>query len=778
MPMLRLLLLIPAFLFAGLHTAAQGLSVESFTLLPNDMTARTLSPERDANGELTAVIKVVTTATGFDFETGALGITKVAPKTGEYWVYVPAKSRNLTIKHPQLGILRNYAYPLPIQAGSVYELKLVHGEVEVTVKERQLLTEYVIITSAPSGADVYLNNEPVGKTPFTAEKEEGRYAWRVVSDLYLPEAGAFELKAGEKQKLDITLKPDFGTLDLVSLPEEGATISLNGVKLGKTTPAKIEEVPSGEQTLTLTHEWYETTTQKVNVVAGRTEQVRITMQPNFAELTVEAKADEEVFVNDSRKGMGTWTGRVSPGVYRIEVRKASHTPATKQITLSRGDRERVGLAPEPILSNLKVVSDPIDADIYLNGQLMGSTPHIVRDLLVGEYELELRKQGYGTCKQTVKVKEGEVVEVSVTLTSTGAIAFTSEPSGADVYINSSYMGRTPYTVSDLPSGNHNYELRKEGYDTFKGNATVDAGITARVFKTLNSRRKPYEPEMVLVEGGTFTMGCTSEQGDDRIASFYEALKADGIPVPESVEQFKTAFATDESSKAFHEALKADGIPVPESYEDFTLALGLRNYCYDDETPSHRVTLSSFQIGKYEVTQAQWRAVMGSNPSEFSGCDDCPVEWVSWNDIQDFIRKLNEQTGKNYRLPTEAEWEYAARGGTKSKGYKYAGSNDINSVAWYWENSNKRTHAVGGKKENELGIYDMTGNVLEWCEDWYGDYSSASQTNPKGPSSGSRRLLRGGSWRNRVEYCRVSIRNDLYSGNRSSGNGFRLVLPAP
>jgi len=193
----------------------------------------------------------------------------------------------------------------------------------------------------------------------------------------------------------------------------------------------------------------------------------------------------------------------------------------------------------------------------------------------------------------------------------------------------------------------------------------------------------------------------------------------------------------------------------------------------DEKPIHRVTVSDFYIGKYEVTQKLWKEVMGSNPSRFKG-DDRPVEQVSWNDVQEFIRKLNKKTGGNYRLPTEAEWEYAARGGAKSRGYKYAGSNNIGEVAWYDVNSG--THEVGTKKPNELGIYDMSGNVWEWCSDWKGDYSSGSQTNPTGPSSGSSRVYRGGSWINIAWHCRVANRNLSSPFNSDDNLGFRLVVP--
>ena len=218
-------------------------------------------------------------------------------------------------------------------------------------------------------------------------------------------------------------------------------------------------------------------------------------------------------------------------------------------------------------------------------------------------------------------------------------------------------------------------------------------------------------DMVFVQGGTFTMGCTPEQGSD---------------------------------------------------------------CYSDEKPAHQVTVSSFYIGKYEVTQEQWKMIMGSNPSNFKG-DNLPVESVSWYDVQEFIRKLNAQTGKQYRLPTEAEWEFACRGGLQSAHYKYSGSNNLNDIAWYSDNSGKTTHPVGTKSPNELGIYDMNGNVWEWCDDWYGAYSSGAQTNPQGTASGSYRVFRGGSCYCIARYARVSNRfNSTPDFRNYNLLGFRLA----
>ncbi len=203
-------------------------------------------------------------------------------------------------------------------------------------------------------------------------------------------------------------------------------------------------------------------------------------------------------------------------------------------------------------------------------------------------------------------------------------------------------------------------------------------------------------------------------------------------------------------------------------------------CEDDEKPAHTVRVSDFSIGKYEVTQAQWRAVMGSDPSELynKGCDQCPVERVSWNDIQDFLKKLNAQTGKRYRLPTEAEWEYAARGGNQSRGYLYSGSNTIDEVAWYDDNSGGNTRPVGGKKHNELGLYDMSGNVWEWCEDdWHSNYNGAPTDGRAwvDSSRASNRVNRGGGWISVARYCRAALRDSNTPTFRSYSLGFRLAL---
>ena len=196
-----------------------------------------------------------------------------------------------------------------------------------------------------------------------------------------------------------------------------------------------------------------------------------------------------------------------------------------------------------------------------------------------------------------------------------------------------------------------------------------------------------------------------------------------------------------------------------------------------EKPSHQVTLSSYSIGQTEVTQALWLAVMGSNPSGFTNDGNLqkPVEKVSWDECQEFITKLNQMTGKTFRLPTEAEWEYAARGGNKSMSYKFAGSNTADDVAWYKDNSSSTTHTIASKTPNELGLYDMSGNVWEWCYDWYEEYANDAQTNPTGPASGTSRTCRGGCWLYAKDNCRLTYRASFNPTQKYTYIGLRLAM---
>ena len=320
------------------------------------------------------------------------------------------------------------------------------------------------------------------------------------------------------------------------------------------------------------------------------------------------------------------------------------------------------------------------------------------------------------------------------------------PSSATVLVdNKMVKGMNGVAQTTLPVGQHSFIVFCDGYDSEEGTVKLKASTPSNLQITLSK-------EAMATQQNTVTKPTVAQQP----VAQTPVTNRDNITIPVK-----------------------DGINIDMVHvEAGTFTMGATPEMedpFDLEKPTHQVTLTNdYYIGKYEVTQALWQVVMGNNPSEFKG-ESLPVECVSWDDCQDFISKLNSITGKTFRLPTEAEWEYAARGGKKSRGYQYSGSNNISDVAWYDNNSGSKPHTVGTKQPNELGIYDMTGNVFEWCQDWFGYYSSSSQVNPIGANSGSGRVIRGGSWDSAARYCRSSYRYGSSPDFSYSFLGLRLVL---
>jgi len=306
---------------------------------------------------------------------------------------------------------------------------------------------------------------------------------------------------------------------------------------------------------------------------------------------------------------------------------------------------------------------------------------------------------------------------------TGSLKITGSPKGATVFIGGKKKGTVPATIKDLKPGDYEIRVEKEGFKGVEQKVTIISDKTIEIKVTLEGKSfaKSIGMKFVYIKPGSFMMGS----------------------------------------------------PSGESGRD------------DDET-RHRVTLTrGFYMQTTEVTQGQWKAVMGSNPSYFNGCgDNCPVEAVSWNDVQGFIKRLNEKEGKSkFRLPTEAQWEYACRADTITP---FSFGNCLSTDQANYDGNyplagcskgkyRKKTIRVGSFRPNARGLYDMHGNVWEWCQDWYGDYPSGTVSNPKGPASGSARVLRGGSWNFNARICRSADRDRSEPGYRNDNYGFRLVF---
>ena len=332
------------------------------------------------------------------------------------------------------------------------------------------------------------------------------------------------------------------------------------------------------------------------------------------------------------------------------------------------------------------------------------------------------------------------------------------PSTATVLVdNKMVRGNNGVAKTTLPVGQHSFVVFCDGYESEEGTVKLKASAPSNLQITLTRE--------------SVGAGIANQQQS-------ENQQSSNTYVASSSNNSSGSLSVASGSNTISIPVK-DGINIEMvKVEAGTFMMGATPEMEkpnSDEKPVHQVTLTNdYYMGKYEVPQALWEAVMGSNPSKYKG-DNLPVEKVSWNDCQEFISKLNSLTGRKFRLPTEAEWEYAARGGKRSRGYQYSGNSNISDVAWYDGNSGSKTHPVGTKQANELGIYDMSGNVYEWCLDWYGSYSSSSQTNPTGADSGSKRVYRGGSWYDYAWSCRLSNRYFNTPDFRIDDLGLRLAL---
>ena len=450
-----------------------------------------------------------------------------------------------------------------------------------------------------------------------------------------------------------------------------------------------------------------------------------------------------LFVNDELWEVGSDGSAerfVNFGTYIYRVMAPNYHPETGTVTVNDPDNTQmvsVSLKPDFVDVTLRVDAD---AEIWVNNEKKG-TRTWTGQLGKGTYKIECKQASHETSVMTKKITaelNGQIIDLPQPIPIYGSLTVESTPSFATVFIDGKEVGETPKFVKEILADGHELKIVKESY--------VDHVETI----TINKDERKQVNIIMERKGEQQTMAAVNNMSTD------QTYTVNGV-------SFTMIFV-----------------------EGGTFQMGGNdNEAYSDEKPIHNVTLNGYFMGETEVTQSLWEAVMGTNPSCFKG-ENLPVERVSWNDCQEFLRKLNQKTGKNFRLPTEAEWEFAARGGKKSNGYKYSGSNTLREVAWFgqWDgetfddgNSGERTHVVKTKLPNELGLYDMSGNVYERCSDWYADnyYRESPSKNPQGPSSGNYRVLRGGSWCDGAVYDRVSSRSKSDPYSKGIIIGFRLCL---
>ena len=451
----------------------------------------------------------------------------------------------------------------------------------------------------------------------------------------------------------------------------------------------------------------------------------LTVTPQNAVVTIDG--NQQTVSTD-----GAYSAMLPYGSHTYKVEAGGYISKSGTFTISSSDMTPINVSLESAMATVSVTCPTPAVSLYVDKKSVGTIPW-TGSLKEGMHLIEARKEGYRSQQRTINLSQQQRLDVAFPELAAiqGNLSVNYKPFGADVYIDGKKVGQSPRVFNGILVGSHKVEIKKDGYDTDSKTVSILEGQTASLSGVLTTHASSSVSSGSSLTGKTITIPVK-----------------DGI----SIDMVRIGAGT----------FTMGATPEMENP-------------YNDEKPTRCVTLTNdYYIGKYEVTQALWQAVMGSNPSNRKG-DNLPVEEVSWDDCLEFISKLNRMTGKTFRLPTEAEWEYAARGGNKSKGYQYSGSNNLSDVAWYRDNSGYKTYAVGTKQPNELGIYDMSGNVWEWCQDWYGEYSSSSQVNPTGANSGSSRVNRGGAVGNDARLCRSSCRANDVPGTHYSILGLRLSL---
>ena len=410
------------FVWCLLTASAQNISVASFRMLENDLTANTHGTmERDQNGEVAALIKIVTSEQGFTFDGGMVGITKVKQEVGEVWVYVPHGLKKITIKHQQLGVLRDYFFPLPIEKARTYEMVLTTGRVE-TVVTHAVSKQYVIFNVTPANASVELGDEVLTVDEIGSAAKNvpfGTYSYRVSCANYHTAAGQVTVTAEGKAEVNVTLRPNFGWMKLDASSDEyrGAYVYVNNERVGQ-LPYMSKELKSGSYKVKVVKSMYKPFEAQVLVSDNETATIDVSLVPNFANITLVADAESEIWIDGEKKGVGRWVGPLEMGDYTVEVRKPSHRNASEIVHVATPLAKTINLkSPSPIYATLELESNPLRARVLVDGVEVGETPLMKGDVLIGTHKVTFQKEGYTTVEKTVVVKENEENHLSATLVS-------------------------------------------------------------------------------------------------------------------------------------------------------------------------------------------------------------------------------------------------------------------------------------------------------------------------------------------------------------------------
>ena len=493
--MIRFLVFIFLFINA-IVCYSQSISVASFKLLDSDLTANTTGTmEQDQNGETAALLKIVTTQTGFTFDGGSLGVVKTIQKPSEIWVYVPRGSKKITIAHPQLGMLRDYYYPIAIEAARTYEMVLTTGSVQTIIKQ-VANSQYLVLKVTPIDAVVELDNEILPTSEGIAQKfvKMGTYEYRVQAPNYHTSAGKVTIDdPNNKKVLEISLSPAFGWIEVQGDKElEGAQVFIDNALVG-TIPMKSNNLASGKHNVKVVKSLYQPYSQTVEVSDNQTTQITPQLNTDYSIVTINVANDADIYVNNEKKGSGTWIGKLGTGTYLLEAKKEGHQSTTINVDISSKQPQRtINLnAPIPIYGSVNITSTPSMADIYVDGKNVGQTPLVIRDILVGEHNLRIEREGYDNYSANIIVSNDDQTSVNITLydESLYKIKLNCNVPSAILYVDDKKYGLVSDNIR-LSKGKHKICLTAEGYeDIVKEISVFDTDVTS--FNNYNISMEPF-----------------------------------------------------------------------------------------------------------------------------------------------------------------------------------------------------------------------------------------------------------------------------------------------
>jgi formylglycine-generating enzyme required for sulfatase activity len=794
-------------ILTAIHAWAQQLPqmrvVDTPRLLRNEMVG---SQHRDDNNRIAAAIKVISDMEGFTYQSNN-GIVEVEHSPGVDMVYLQPDERVLEIYksgyEPLKVILSEYS--IKLESRQVWELK-------VTGEKKPI---GVVIYSNPPNAEKILNGTSLG-TGRSFDIPPGTHTLVLKKTGYKSLNRTIKVDDNNKVFDNLTLQEiDIVPVQIKSDPQ-GATVFIDAIEKGK-TDLPLWLYP-GDYNMKLTLSGYLDVNKNITVVEGRTNTFNESLVKNSGYLKISIQpADAILTINGKQHTPGNI--ELVPGTYNLSIIKSGYLSQEETIKLELGESITRSYTLTKNVGTLNINTIPKDAAVIINKQNYGLRRSI--ELSPGQYRIEVEKDGWYGESETVTIHLGETTSKTYNLKQmTGSLQFSVLPLEATVRMldatGNVYKSWTGMQyLKDIPVGQYTLECKADKHKTLKReiviteNATEIQELQMEEVSDFISRA-----DMILIKDSRFQMGSTDGDRDEKpvhtVTGSDFISRADMILIKGGRFQMGSTEG-DSDEKPVHTVTVSDFYmsKYEVTYQQFEEFIRSTNYKTTAEVEGY----SWVWTGSWEKKDGiNWRYDVSGLPRSKSESEH-PVIHVSWYDAVEYCNYLSRKEGltpaymidksrkdpnnessyddikwsitwnKNangYRLPTEAEWEYASGGGASNR-TKWSGTNSESSpgnYAWYFSNSGNKTHPVGIKEPNSLGLYDMSGNVWEWCWDWYGDYSSSSQTNPTGPSSGSYRVLRGGSWRSSgATSCRVAYRGDNLPSNRNVNLGFRLVRNA-